>query len=42
MDPGNNWTQIIVEILRGLFKLVLNRKQKGHRDSDGGPGSKST
>ena len=42
MDPGANWTQIIVEILRGLFKVFLNKKRKGHRESDGGPGNAVT
>jgi len=31
MDPGPNWTQIVVALIRGLFELVLNRKGKNHR-----------
>ena len=41
MDSGN-WTQIVVELIRGLVRLALARKWKNHRHDDGGSGSSTT
>jgi hypothetical protein len=39
---SSNWTQITVELIRGLVKLLVIKMRKGHRDSDGGPGTAGT
>jgi hypothetical protein len=39
---SSNWTQIAVEMIRAIAKLLVAKMRKGHRDSDGGPGTAGT
>ena len=39
---SSNWTQITIELIRGLVKLFVTKMRKGHRESDGGPGTAGT
>jgi len=35
---SSNWTQIVVEVIRGLVKLLVSKKWRNHRHGDGGSG----
>ena len=37
MDSGN-WTQIVVELIRGLVKLLVAKMRKSHRNDGDGSG----
>ena len=39
---SSNWTEIAVEMIRAIAKLLVAIMRKGHRDSDGGPGTAGT
>lgn len=37
MDSGN-WTQIVVELIRAIVKLLVAKIRKSHRGDGGGSG----
>ena len=35
---SSNWTQIVVELIRALVKLLVTKMRKSHRNDGGGSG----